>query len=1039
MARLTVPGRASRLVAAAALAAVLLALIGCSAGERLFAALGEARFGIGRAVTAGQTQVSGPAALARAGLGLLALEFRWPTGPGRDLRGYHAQVIPDTTSKIVVAVQAYGTIVATASVTRNAGETSATLNLAVPARSNYSVIAEAYVGTTGPIARATAAGVNVLRGKTTAASLLMFSLFTPAITSFDQNAGGVGDTITLSGLNLKPAHVSANPSVILEGTAGSSVSATVTAATDTAITFKVPSGSAIGRVEVVTDGVPSYSTALFWVAGTFAIDATRAPGDTNAATSRDLVFDDAVTFSATNSWALRSGKQASDYGTPPSPTWPAATDSASFSDASGPTTTLTALPVAGNVPVKATLGATASTPITAKITALGAFADTGIVMNTARRQHQIQLIGPYLYAIGGWSMKSVERAPIDPNSGDLGSFTAASVPQLNEEHFDFATVVVGNYLYAIGGDSASIGRIYKTERAAINADGTLESWQYVPANDLPVARRQPNVVRLGRYVYVIGGDPASGTPTLLRARILDAQGDLGPWEDFTASSQLQTLRAYPGVAVAGSTVYVLGGNTGSNVKSVEAARADADGNLGPFAKVGDLVGDRMRMAAAIVGDTLLIGGGQGNSGRLGTLEFGVLTGNAISAFAASTRTFTQLREYPQFAVIGKWLYAIGGLRTGTGDDSDQYGNLKTIERARIAFPTATAMLRVKIDPQPPAYLKGTIDTFAGNGQSGFSGDGGAATAAKFNGMMDVAVDGAGNVYIADQDNSRIRKVGLDGTASTFAGTGVSGESGNGGPATEAKLRPYAIAIDAAGNLYFSSFVSNTIRKIDTNGIISHVAGVTGSKGFSGDGGPAAQAKIGDVMDIAIDSAGNLYLADHGNYRIRKITMSTGIITTVAGGGGNPNDGILATDTQVAFPSGVALDSADNLYISDADTARIRKVSKATGIIGPFVGGSGAGFSGDGGPATAAKIATPWALAFDEAGNLLFSDNSNNRIRKVATDGTISTIAGNGDSNYSGDGGSALLAGQVSSAGMALTPDGALLLALGYANRVRVLH
>ncbi|MBM3267723.1 MAG: hypothetical protein FJZ01_08760 [Candidatus Sericytochromatia bacterium] len=984
---------------------LLAALVGCQAAPRLLAGLADLPQ---RGASAGGHALLEPGKLVPAGNGILTLVFRWPTG-SEQVR-YRAQQIPDSTAKIDVSVFKRATAVATASVTRQAGQDTATVSLTVPTGSNFSVRADAYAAASGVIARATAAGLNIVAGKSTAALLYMASLYTPAVTSLDHNAGGAGDTITLTGVNFKPAWAG-NPVVALEGTAGSSVSATVTAATDTAITFKVPANSAIGRVEVTADGVPSYSTALFWVAGSFAIDATRAPGDSNAATSRDLLFDDAITFTATNSWALRAGKQAGDYGTPPSPTWPAANDSAAFSDASGPTTTLTALPVAGNVPVKATLGATSSAAITARISGLGAFADTGVMMTTARRQFQVQVIGPYLYAIGGWSMKSVERAPIDPNSGDLGSFTAAGVPQLNEEHFDFATVVVGDYLYAIGGDSASIGRIYKTERALINSDGTLGSWQYSPANDLPIARRQPNVVRLGRYVYLIGGDPASGTPTLLRARILDAQGNLGPWEDYSTSSQLQTLRAYPGVAVADNTVYVLGGNTGSNVKSVEAARADADGNLGPFGKIADLAGVRQRLAATVVGDSLIVGGGQDDGGYLGSLEFATLTGNPaapLTTFAASTRAFTVARTYsPRFAVIGKWLYAVGGLRSGTGVDTDAFGNLKTVDRARIAFPAASnATLSVRIDPTPGPAIQGLVSTLAG---SQFGYQEGVGAGAKFSLTAGVAYDGQGNLYVSDFTNSRIRKVVVaTGQTSLVAGNGQGYAEGVG---EAARFNfPQGLALDGAGGLYVADYDNNAIRKIElATGQTSIVSG-TRVAGYAE--GTKTTAQFNKPIGLAYDGAGNLFVSELGNHMIRKVTIATGQTSLVAGSTAGYQEGVGAA-AKFNFPIGLAYDGGSTLYVADLQNQRVRKIDLATGQTSLIAGGSVGDQEGVG---ATAQFNRPYGLALEGLGTLYVSeigppagDTSvgGHRVRRIAlATGATSLLAGGTKGNADGFGSAA---------------------------------
>jgi sugar lactone lactonase YvrE len=303
-----------------------------------------------------------------------------------------------------------------------------------------------------------------------------------------------------------------------------------------------------------------------------------------------------------------------------------------------------------------------------------------------------------------------------------------------------------------------------------------------------------------------------------------------------------------------------------------------------------------------------------------------------------------------------------------------------------------------------------IITVAGNGTYGFSGDGGIATAASLGYVDGVAVDGMGNIYIADASNYRIRKVSAGTfTITTVAGNGDYGFSGDGGAATSAEIGyPEGIAVDSAGNLYIADPSTARIRMVSAStGIITTVAG-NGTYGFSGDGGAATSAGLSYFQGVAVDGAGNLYIADTDNQRIRKVTASTGIITTIAGNGnyGYSGDGSAATNAELGYPQGVAVDSAGNLYIADTDNARIRMVSASTGII-TTVAGNGYGFSGDGGPATSAELEFPGGLAVDSAANIYIADQGNSRIRKVtASTGIITTIAGDYATGYSGDGGPA---------------------------------
>ena len=301
---------------------------------------------------------------------------------------------------------------------------------------------------------------------------------------------------------------------------------------------------------------------------------------------------------------------------------------------------------------------------------------------------------------------------------------------------------------------------------------------------------------------------------------------------------------------------------------------------------------------------------------------------------------------------------------------------------------------------------GTITTVAGTGTSGFSGDGGQATDARINAPRGVAVDGSGNLYIADTSNNRIRKVDSSGVITTVAGTGTLGFSGDGGQATAAKIwEPSGVEVDGSGNLYIADTQNYRIRKVDTSGTITTVVGV-GLSGFGGDGGPATGAQIRSPQGVEVDGSGNLYIADPGNHRVRKVDTS-GTITTVAGTGtrGFSGDNGPATEAQLDWPQRVAVDGSGNLYITDRNRHRVRKVDTA-GTITTVAGTGTAGFSGDDGPATSAQINRPEGVAVDESGNLYISDTSNQRIRKVDSSGVITTVAGNGTLGFSGDDGPA---------------------------------
>ena len=334
----------------------------------------------------------------------------------------------------------------------------------------------------------------------------------------------------------------------------------------------------------------------------------------------------------------------------------------------------------------------------------------------------------------------------------------------------------------------------------------------------------------------------------------------------------------------------------------------------------------------------------------------------------------------------------------------------------------------KVDPT------GTITTVAGTGEQGFGGDGGPAVQAQLASPTGVAVDGSGNLYIADSGNERIRKVDPTGTITTVAGTGERGAGGDGGPATQAQFAfPADVAVDGSGNLYIADRDTHRIRKVDPTGRITTIAG-TGEYGGDGDGGPAVQAQLTFPNGVAVDGSGNLYIADSGNDRIRKVD-STGTITTVAGIGedvsdsGYSGDGGPAVKAQLAGPVGVAVDGSGNLYIADRGNRRIRKVDSRGRIT--TVAGTGE-YSGDGGPAVRAQLNSPAGVAVDGSGNLYIADRDNGRIRKVDSTGTITTIAGTRDEHgfiqALGDGGPAVLAGLAFPAGVAVDGSGNLYIA-----------
>ena len=324
-----------------------------------------------------------------------------------------------------------------------------------------------------------------------------------------------------------------------------------------------------------------------------------------------------------------------------------------------------------------------------------------------------------------------------------------------------------------------------------------------------------------------------------------------------------------------------------------------------------------------------------------------------------------------------------------------------MKRALILF-----LILIKLGTQVSGQ-SGIITTVAGDGLGGYTGDGGPATAADLYWPTSIVADGAGNKYIGDSHYGIIRKVNSSGIISTIAGTGTPGYSGDGGPATAAQLNYLQqLAFDGYGNLLILDNNNYRLRKISTSGIITTIAG-NGGTGVLGDGGPATDASISNLNGIITDLTGNIYISCYA--RIRKINTS-GIISTIAGNGtfGYSGDGGPATAAELAAPVGIALDGSGNIIFCDEYEDRIRKINTA-GIITTIAGTGTGSYGGDGGPATAAQLNEPEALTLDGSGNIFFWDVFNYRIREINSSGIISTVGGDGIIGYSGDGGPATMA------------------------------
>lgn len=432
---------------------------------------------------------------------------------------------------------------------------------------------------------------------------------------------------------------------------------------------------------------------------------------------------------------------------------------------------------------------------------------------------------------------------------------------------------------------------------------------------------------------------------------------------------------------------------------------------------------------------LTVEGGPAIAAGLNTPR-GLATGPDGALYIADTNSHRVLRVTPDGRIV---TYAGNGTSGFSGDGGPATS-------AQLNFPTFVAFA-----PDGSLYIadsynncirrvstKGIISTVAGvNGESGLYGDGGPATSATLSNPNGIAFGRDGSLYIADTDNNRIRRVAPNGAISTFAGSGTSdtpGFGGDNGPATAARFdTPFAVAVGPDGSVYIADNGNNRIRRVAPNGTISTFAG-NGTATFSGDGGPASAASINSPYGITVAPDGTVYFADSSNSRIRRVTPN-GTISTFAGNGNfqSTGDGGPAISAAFTAPLGLTLGSDNSLYIADYGAQRIRRVTPS-GTIATFAGNGG--FFGDGAGATLASLFTPSTAAVGPDNSVYIADTANNRIRRLTPDGIITTVAGTGVPGARGDGGPATSARLNQPYGIAAAPDGSLYIADSNNHRIR---
>lgn len=407
---------------------------------------------------------------------------------------------------------------------------------------------------------------------------------------------------------------------------------------------------------------------------------------------------------------------------------------------------------------------------------------------------------------------------------------------------------------------------------------------------------------------------------------------------------------------------------------------------------------------------------------------------SASASFAKGATVTLTLPFDASAANGSTSGVAVTVRDDDGNVSETTSGLNVdLGAGKVSFPASHfSSYQVVVAATP-----GIISTVAGSGAVGITGDGGLATDAALVVPTGVVVSETGVLHIADASGNVIRAVDALGTISTIAGTGIGNFTGDGGPASAAQLSaPHTIFFDAGGRLVVCDRNNNRVRRIDTSGTITTIVG-NGTGTFAGDNGAATSASLNSPAGACADAAGNLYIADTFNHRIRRVD-TTGTITTVVGNGSASfaGDGAAATAASIRFPTGVAVNAAGDIFIADNGNQRIRRVAASDGVISTIAGDGTQGLSGDGGPATAAQLRIPFSVLFDVDGSLLLTEATNNTVRRIRADGVIERVAGTGISGFSGDDGLAVDAQLDFVMCVALDGAGRLYIADGNNRRVR---
>jgi PKD repeat protein len=669
-------------------------------------------------------------------------------------------------------------------------------------------------------------------------------------------------------------------------------------------------------------------------------------------------------------------------------------------------------------------------------------------MTTGRYGLAVGVVNNKIYAIGGHIsggivLNTVEEYNPSTNTWTNCGSTCASMPTARTY---LAVGVVNNKIYAIGGNPGSFPYLSTVEEY----DPATNAW--TTKASMLTARQAFAAGVVNNKIYAIGGCNVSGCSTPFLSTVEEYDPATNTW---ATKASMPTGRIYLAVGVVNNKIYAIGGCADSSCSTYFSTVEEYDPATNTWTNCGSTCSSmttaRGYLAAGVVNNRIYAIGGNINSGNtsLATVEEYDPATNTWANCGSTCLSMPTARGSLAVGVVSNKIYAIGSLTTVeegtlsgslptwnnpptanagadrsatvgvsesfTGSASDQEGDSlsyawdfnyqngqftidSTLQNPTYTYTaTGTYAVVLRVTDSKGAWNQDSmvvtvnvvVSTLAGSGTAGFAD--GTGTAAQFNYPHGVAVDSSGNVYVADEYNHRIRKITAAGVVSTLAGSGVAGFAD--GTGTEAQFyRPNGVAVDSSGNVYVGDHLNHRIRKITAAGDVSTLAG-SGVAGFADGTGITAQFNY--PGHLALDSSGNIYVADHFNHRVRKITPA-GVVSTLAGSGAAGFADGTGTAAQFNYPFGVAVDSSGNVYVTDHSGHRIRKITPV-GVVSTLAGSGVAGFAD--GTGTDAQFYNPYEVDVDSSGNVYVADTTNYRIRKITTAGVVSTLAGSGVAGF----------------------------------------